>query len=1046
MLTAAGNGFCQASKAKPAPVKVSDLRLIPFPKQVKSLPGSFAVSSGMTITVSDSPAARQALTDLQLELASAAKVKTGFKLVPAGKNLYTLTITTAKSPRTIVSVPLPKEIVSQKEGYRIWMSPDTVTVSSATDSGLVCGIQTLRQLVRANMRGSSIPCLQIIDWPSLQYRGFQDDITRGASPSYKTLQMEVASSSLLKMNVFTYYIEHQYKFAKHPLIGPKDGSLTPQELKLLVQYAKKFNVEIIGCQQSFGHFATILQHDKYKPLSENPWILDPTNEDSYKLLDDMYSEQAPLTESKFFNVCCDETDGLGTGPSKPLADKIGVGGVYSMHMKRIHDMLRDKYGKRMMMWGDIILRHPDHLKEIPKDTLMLSWGYEALPSFENDIMPFANSGYDFFVCPGVNCWSRILPHFDKAVVNIRNFVRDGAKHGALGMLNTTWDDDGENLFNYNWHGIAWGAECAWNASVTNPADFNRRIGAVMFGEKGNHFGQAIDLLSKTHTLLGYEAMMDSRFWRFDDGHLPVNKESARAQAKALLEIVEPAIQHLQAAKKDARVNADLLDYFIFGAERMKLMATRQIDFLAAAKIYEAAWYNANDKDKAERLAVRAKDAIKVIRMQHASMKYRYIALWNRENKPYALDRATGRFDTMIKRYDDILDAMTQSIDKLKKDGVLLSPKEIGLDVVEQGVRSTKAEKRTGDESSAAAPWENAAFKSRIGITVGSSDAARLDQPIELDIPLKAGIPDFFKLYEVDSTSGKQTSVPCQTGKGDGGRRIYFIVKGDMPAKISRSFLLYFDPDASVADVSATRGVSLKNGKDSFVWVENDQIRLLLGAEGAHIYRWEIKALDNLDITHPGETDWSGFADNFMPYRNLPNKMEVLANGDVLVRVKCTDSTGMEKTFSVWAGVPWVEVTYNAPCNWISCYDDISIMGARSRTPGTFLFSDGFTGQIKPDGVSTTSQVARDNTYWSAKYVPDGVLLALVTPEVQARHASGPGGGMGGVMLEGGPASAHFVIYGSKCPGSVAETLNKVQASLDLRNQPAVTISGVSNRK
>ena len=57
-------------------------------------------------------------------------------------------------------------------------------------------------------------------------------------------------------------------------------------------------------------------------------------------------------------------DGLGTGPSKELADQIGVGGVYVRHLRRMHDLLRDKYGKRMMMWGDIILNHPENLNDL----------------------------------------------------------------------------------------------------------------------------------------------------------------------------------------------------------------------------------------------------------------------------------------------------------------------------------------------------------------------------------------------------------------------------------------------------------------------------------------------------------------------------------------------------------------------------------------------------------------------------------------------------------------------------------------------------------
>ena len=44
-----------------------------------------------------------------------------------------------------------------------------------------------------------------------------------------------------------------------------------------------------------------------------------------------------------FNVCCDETWGLGTGPSRDLAQQIGVGGVYVRHIRRVHHLLRNNY-------------------------------------------------------------------------------------------------------------------------------------------------------------------------------------------------------------------------------------------------------------------------------------------------------------------------------------------------------------------------------------------------------------------------------------------------------------------------------------------------------------------------------------------------------------------------------------------------------------------------------------------------------------------------------------------------------------------------------
>jgi hypothetical protein len=365
------------------------------------------------------------------------------------------------------------------------------------------------------------------------------------------MQREVALGRLLKMNFFTYYLEHQFAFQKHPDIGPKDGSMTSKELKSLINFAANRSTEVIGCQQSFGHFGTILWHDQYKGLRENGDILDQTNEQSYKLLDDLYSEQIPLLKSNLFNVCCDETVGLGTGPSKPLADKIGVGALYARHMERVHELITGKYGKRMMMWGDIVLMHPESLSLIPKDTIMLSWGYSPLESFESAILPFKNSGYQFFICPGISNWSRMIPDFNAAVINIHNYVRDGARLGALGMLNTSWADDGETLFPCNWHGEAWAAECAWNGSTTSIDDFDRRIGGVLFGEKGDHFGQAIRQLSKLHQLPGYDSMMDSRFWQIDSCRVPVTREVTQQQARALLEIVDAALQHLNTAKSQA---------------------------------------------------------------------------------------------------------------------------------------------------------------------------------------------------------------------------------------------------------------------------------------------------------------------------------------------------------------------------------------------------------------------------------------------------------------------------------------------------------------
>lgn len=671
--------FLAAGCAGAEEVAPRDLRLIPFPKSVRSDAGSFRLEGQLRVTTGRDPADRFAAEELCREVSSrtGAAPEISHELrFPEGEAhvLHLEAAAAAKEPPEFLSLDREKG----EEAYALRISPSGVVIQSTGSRGLFYGVQTLKQLIRGNMLDGAIPCLLIEDWPFLRYRGFQDDITRGPSPLLETLKREVRLGAEVKQNFFTYYMEHQYAFQKHPDIGPKDGSLTPAELEELVAYAERYHVDIIGNQQSFGHFEDILRHDRYANLRETPSLLCPTIEESYTLLDDLYSEQVPLLKSPFFNVCCDETWGLGTGPSRSLSEKIGVGGVYARHMRRLHDLLKDKYGKRMMMWGDIILQHPENLKEIPKDTVMLTWGYDARESFESQIIPFARSGYEFFVCPGVSCWSWILPDFDVAVKNIRNFVRDGAAHGAIGVLNTTWDDDGENFFNYNWHGVFWGAECAWNASSTGTDDFNRRFGAVLIGEREDHLGRAIETLSGTHRLPGYGGMRSRSFWQINLTEMSRGRARSRAEAKELLGIVERAIEELRCAQADAKLNAEILDYLLFGGERMRLMATRTLDFLEAMEEYEYACDPAVKAEESKKLFAGAIAKIRGVREAHKQFKARYATLWLRENKPYALDLVEKRFDAVTATYDSVLGKLRSASEALIAGKGLPPRSELGL--------------------------------------------------------------------------------------------------------------------------------------------------------------------------------------------------------------------------------------------------------------------------------------------------------------------------------------------------------------------------------
>ncbi|MBI4580011.1 MAG: family 20 glycosylhydrolase [Planctomycetes bacterium] len=656
-------------------LEAESLRLVPFPKVVTIEEGQFRLDRPLTLHVA-AGASAAAVEDIVAELRraganlptvqDAGARRTELRLVAAGMTAESADALTFRDD-------------AEDEDYGLHVRPDSVVIRGRGDRGLLYGAATLCQLIRANRAGntgSGIPCVTIRDWPSIRWRAFQDDLTRGPSSTLDELEREVILGAGFKLNLFTYYMEHQFAFRKHPVIGPPDGSLLPEELRSLVKFAATQGVDVLGNQQSFGHFTHILKHEEFEALRETDYLLTPANEDTYRLLDDMYSEVIPLLPFPFFNVCCDETAGLGKGPAKDLVAQLGEGGVYVRHIQRVYDLVKNKYGKRMMMWGDIILQHPDHLAGIPKDVIMLTWGYGPRDSFEDQIVPFARSGYAFFVCPGVNNWNQMLPDFEEATVNIRNFVRDGFKHRAMGVLNTAWDDDGETLNAPNWHGFAWGAECSWNAAQTPIEAFNRRIGAVLFGEKTDHFGRAVELLSRAFKLPGMRRLPSARFWELEFPQPLAAFKEAKGQAEALLGLARPALEHLYACRQEATINGEILDGFIFQAQRVELIGQRMLNDLAAAETYQAAYEQPGPE--AMPRVVEAERLIRQDGQSHRTLAERYRQLWSRENRPYALEVPMKRYEAAIARYEAVANKLADARKRLAAGERLPSPAQVGL--------------------------------------------------------------------------------------------------------------------------------------------------------------------------------------------------------------------------------------------------------------------------------------------------------------------------------------------------------------------------------
>ena len=627
----------------------SSLLMIPTPRKVERTTGQFALSADVTIHITDENevedqfSASQLSEEIEAELGFRPKRRTHMK----GKCIVIGRIGTngfvQKTLRTVGAFPLDS---LGNEGYVVHVSPERVLVAANSGAGVFYGVLSLKQLIRSNRSGTAIPCVTIIDWPALRYRGWMHDISRGPIPTMAFLKEIVVKMSEFKQNFFTLYTEHVFRLKSHPEIAPLDG-ISAAEIGELSAFAKKYHVELIGNAQSFGHMENILASPFYHRMRENSWVVSPAVEETYTFLSNMYAEIVPAYQSSLFHINCDEVTGLGSGPGKRMVDSMGAAGVYAYHISRINDIIRP-YGKRILMWGDIAVGNPQIIERLPKDLVIISWGYHAAESFDDAILPFKKTGFDFMVAPGVSCWGQVWPDMSTAVVNISNYVRDGAKLGAMGMMNTVWVDDGENLFNHNWHGLAWGAECAWNPPLpftgedarqereSRAGSFNRAFDALFFGTPdvmGTLF-----LFDSLRTLSVRGLVTNQGVW---SGMLDLYPENVNEEMRTNNErVVREAVNlmgDLRTLRARAQRNGEMLDAALFAAQRVLFTGKKNLARIALARAMES---------PSQQGAAQARVLLNDLLRDLHRLKAEYVGLWERENRPWWLHRVLEKYDRL----------------------------------------------------------------------------------------------------------------------------------------------------------------------------------------------------------------------------------------------------------------------------------------------------------------------------------------------------------------------------------------------------------------
>ena len=610
--------------------------ILPTPQQVKTAEGQFVWDENVVLTYDASDAEiRQIVTMFRQDLDRISGKKVQFSRgVIKGKHFIEL----IKTDHLGISE-------NEDQAYRLTINPNFVRMEATTNTGLFYATQSLKQLYRyafLQSKGNEIalPCATITDWPNFKIRAWQDDISRGPIVSMDYLKRLIPQMAECKLNAFSLYTEHTFKTNCHPDIAPTDA-FTAEEIKELEEFCKPYHIQIIGNQQCFGHFEEILCNPFYSHLADTKWNLNPAKEETYKFLEDHLREVARAYKSPYFNINCDETESLGQGYAKAYVDSIGAEKVYYQHINRVNRMLRP-YRKRVMMWGDIADQHPEILDNLDDDIFLIAWSYVDKNDFDDFLKPYKESGRSFFVAPGVSLSERVWPKHYEFRKNISNLCRDGYKNGALGVINTCWDDFGESLINSALYGLALGAEMSWNAVSTDERNAEANFANHFFGSTSNTLINYLDSISEISKIddIGKFSALTEHITPFYPSQITDSTKKANQLLFEKLDRLE-LIEWATVGK--IKKNRGMIDNAIYAIMRMKWCTLRNI---ARCQLYKT--YN----DPTEENVDFSQHMINGLLWHLHQLKKEYVKVWNIESRPYWLD-------VNMKKYDDIARELQQ---------------------------------------------------------------------------------------------------------------------------------------------------------------------------------------------------------------------------------------------------------------------------------------------------------------------------------------------------------------------------------------------------
>jgi len=684
--------------------KASALKLIPQPKRVEPHEGVLALGTLVCVVPETAVLAADAdvlAEELGQRLAPGVRACSPEE-VPADAAVITLALVEA-----VEGAP-----ANAFQAYAVDIDSHGIRITGVDADGVFHGTRTLLQIIDNFDHPESIPTLSIRDWPDLRYRGIGHDL-RNQIMRIDRLKTFIRRIAYFKYNQLYLYIEIMFDYPSHGDIAP-DCALEGDQAAELVEFARRYHVDIVPIQQSLGHQSNLLRLPAYTHLGEVKekmegvkmplWTLSPAYEGTYELLKDMYDDLAAVFPSKFLHAGCDEAYTLGKGASKELADEIGVPGVFVKHIERLRELLPP--GRRLGVWGDMLLGFADEVEgKMPSDVIIYDWHYTPQDDGYPSVEWFTSQGLDVIACPAV---VRVLWEFtDTHMVmqTIELFLDAARRHGAIGAFMCNWEYPNHGFLDYGWYGFAYGADAAWSgdSSLREVDVLDTRIARLLFRSDRGELAAVFRTLGEPNGILRHEwpSAHWLNTWKFfwEDpqtqnyanemndislrvrGYRIFTRDRLNSIGCRILACADRAERAIDRWGPTAGANGDVLEVVRYAARRWRFFAHRLLYMQSARDAYEYALAMPGKPDAVRAALADASAAADALACELGELDATITRLWRARMQPAGLARYNDIYRHNRNIYARIVEALEAAREQYDTDGTLPSAADVGLEQV-----------------------------------------------------------------------------------------------------------------------------------------------------------------------------------------------------------------------------------------------------------------------------------------------------------------------------------------------------------------------------